>query len=469
MKSIPYIQNVLILTSVITVSGCGADKAPTVDESSLSTQLMTTLNEQLDGGAVGLLLPQSTDFSSIPADPNNTLTEEKVFLGMMLFHETAVATEGVHEQLVNTWSCASCHHAAAGFKSGVVQGIGEGGTGFGVAGKMRVLAEGFDKSSTDPSLVPDVQPLTSPSILNTAYQEVMLWNGQFGNQHGGLVNAKLPDEILATPGTPKAENTRGLGGLETQAIAGTKVHRLNTFNNSLVQQNMEYQLLYEAAFPEGGDDILENMGKAIAAYERTVLANRAPFQRWLQGEDAALTDQEKRGALLFFGKAGCASCHTGPALSSKIGAANEEMFMAIGFADLDTSNPTITGVVTENDAKGRGGFTGRTEDNYKFKVPQLYNLKDSNVFGHGGSFTSVKQVVLYKNAGVPQKRLADGIIDDRFVPLNLSDDEIDDLVAFLEEGLYDPHLERYIPDALPSGACFPVADEQSKIDLNCAL
>ncbi|MBJ2129458.1 hypothetical protein JC525_10940 [Alteromonas sp. IB21] len=469
MKSIPYIQNVLILTSVITVSGCGADKEPTVEESSLSTQLMTTLNEQLDGGAVGLLLPQSTDFSSIPADPNNTLTEEKVFLGMMLFHETAVATEGVHEQLANTWSCASCHHAAAGFKSGVVQGIGEGGTGFGVAGKMRVLAEGFDKSSTDPSLVPDVQPLTSPSILNTAYQEVMLWNGQFGNQHGGLVNAKLPDEILATPGTPKAENTRGLGGLETQAIAGTKVHRLNTFNNSLVQQNMEYQLLYEAAFPEGGDDILENMGKAIAAYERTVLANRAPFQRWLQGEDAALTDQEKRGALLFFGKAGCASCHTGPALSSKIGAANEEMFMAIGFADLDTSNPTITGVVTENDAKGRGGFTGRTEDNYKFKVPQLYNLKDSNVFGHGGSFTSVKQVVLYKNAGVPQKRLADGVLDDRFVPLNLNGEEIDDLVAFLEEGLYDPNLERYVPGALPSGACFPVADEQSKIDLNCAL
>ena len=143
--------------------------------------------------------------------------------------------------------------------------------------------------------------------------------------------------------------------------------------------------------------------------------------------------------------------------------------MAIGFADLDTSSPTITGVVTENDAKGRGGFTGRTEDNYKFKVPQLYNLKDSNVFGHGGSFTSVKQVVLYKNAGVPQKRLADGVIDDRFVPLNLNGEEIDDLVAFLEEGLYDPHLERYIPDALPSGACFPVADEQSKIDLNCAL
>ena len=76
MKSIPYIQNVLILTSVITVSGCGADKASTFDESSLSTQLMITLNEQLDGVTVELHLAQSTDFSSIPADPNNTLSEE---------------------------------------------------------------------------------------------------------------------------------------------------------------------------------------------------------------------------------------------------------------------------------------------------------------------------------------------------------------------------------------------------------
>jgi len=470
MKLNSNVQYASLLISAIVLVGCGgeSEEEPAVVESSLSVRLMDTLNESLDGGVEELVLPQSSDFENIPADPNNPITSEKVQLGMMLFHETAVATDGVNAGLANSWSCASCHHVAAGFKSGVVQGIGEGGTGFGVAGELRVLAPGFDKASDDPSLVPDVQPLTSPTVLNTAFQEVMLWNGQFGNQEGGLINAELPVNILATQGTPKSENIRGLAGLETQAIAGTKVHRLNTFNNSFVQQNIEYQLLYELAFPDGGDDILENMGKAIAAYERTVLANQAPFQRWLRGEDAALTDQEKRGGILFFGKAGCISCHTGPALSSKVGAISDEVFMAIGFADLDTSDPNITGVVTDNDAKGRGGFTGRAEDNYKFKVPQLYNLKDSNVFGHGGSFTSVRQVVSYKNTGVPQKRLTSSILDERFIPLNLTDEEIDDLVAFLEEGLYDPELERYAPDALPSGQCFPVADEQSKIDLNCA-
>jgi cytochrome c peroxidase len=75
---------------------------------------------------------------------------------------------------------------------------------------------------------------------------------------------------------------------------------------------------------------------------------------------------------------------------------------------------------------------------------------------------------VYKNAAVPQKRLSNSLLDERFVPLNLNEEEIDDLVAFLKEGLYDPELERYTPDALPSGQCFPVADEQSKIDLNCA-
>jgi cytochrome c peroxidase len=255
--------------------------------------------------------------------------------------------------------------------------------------------------------------------------------------------------------------------LETQAIAGTKVHRLNTFENSILQNNVEYQLLFEAAYPEGSNDILEDAGKAIAAYERTILANEAPFQRWLKGDKSAMTEQELRGAILFFGKAQCSACHQGPALSSMANVSSDAVFMAVGFADLDTSNPSITGIVTENDAKGRGGFTGNAADNYKFKIPQLYNLKDANVYGHGGSFTSIRQVVAYKNAAVPQKRMLDKQLDPRFVPLGLNDNEIDDLVAFLEEGLYDANLLRYVPDALPSGACFPVSDEQSVVDLNC--
>ena len=452
--------------------GCNSDSnnedVTPVEPPTLSEQLVTQIEDSVEGGTEALLLPDPTDYESIPADPNNPITAEKVALGMMLFHETQMGTAGVNDTISNTWSCASCHHVAAGFKSGVVQGIGEGGSGFGVAGEARVLMPNFDGQSADPTMKPDVQPFASPTILNTAYQEVMLWNGQFGNAEGGKINSGLAENVLAPEGTPKFENLRGLAGLETQAVAGTKVHRMNTFENSVLQNNVEYQLLFDAAFPEGSYDYLEEAGLAMAAYERTVLANEAPFQRWLAGDDAAMTDQEKRGALLFFGKANCVSCHAGPALSSNVGASSDEMFMALGFADLDTSDPHVTGVVTVNDSKGRGGFTGNPDDDFKFKVPQLYNLKDTNVFGHGGSFSSVRQVVMYKNAAVSQKRLSADVLDARFVPLGLTDEEVDDLVAFIEEGLYDADLHRYVPTATPTGACFPVADEQSKLDLNCA-
>ncbi|MFC3203798.1 cytochrome-c peroxidase [Alteromonas oceani] len=472
MKSLsPHITRCAVSGICLTLlSGCLYDKDSEVDASAMpspSDELRQTVEASNPNGLSAYILPESDDFEKIPQDPNNPLTAEKVRLGQFLFHETALATEGVNAEHSGTWSCASCHHADAGFKSGVPQGIGEGGEGFGVKGEMRVFAYGFDKSSEDPDYVPDVQPFASPTILNTAYQEVMLWNGQFGNAQDGSVNMGLAEHVLAPQGTPKYENLRQLSGLETQAIAGTAVHRLKTHEDSVLQTNDEYVLLFELAFPQASEDIVSEAGKAIAAYERTVLANRAPFQRWLRGDSAALTDLEISGAKLFFGKANCFSCHTGPGLSSEQGASEAEMFMALGFADFDPNHPQISGVVTDADSRGRGGFTGESEDDYKFKVPQLYNLADSEVFGHGASFDSIRDVVAYKNAAVPQKVIPANQLDPRFIPLGLTELEIDQLTAFLEYALYDPDLARYKPDALPTGACFPVADELSKLDLNC--
>jgi len=475
MESLKYhkrlLHTLIVFTSLVFVSSCSDndDKSTTTDVTTKTpSQVLTAaINNANALGVSAYTLPASDDFGNIPQDPNNPITVEKVELGKLLYHETALATGGVNSDIVGTWSCASCHHAAAGFKAGIPQGIGEGGSGFGVAGEARVLATGFDKSAEDPAFVPDVQPLASPSILNSAFQEVMLWNGQFGNMEGGVVNADLAPTVLRTENTPKAENIRGLAGLEIQAIAGTTVHRMNTFDNSVLQTNDEYAMMFDAAYLEGSIDILEDAGKAIAAYERTVLANEAPFQLWLQGDKSAMTDQEISGASLFFGKANCVSCHNGPALSSVVGASEDDMFMAIGFADFDPNHSQITGTVANTDARGRGGFTGEEADDYKFKVPQLYNLADTNVFGHGASFTSIRDVVAYKNAGVPQKVIPSTQLDPRFLPLGLNEDEIDQIVAFLMTGLYDPNLSRYVPNELPTGKCFPMTDEQAKLDLNC--
>lgn len=411
-------------------------------------------------GGVGLnyfQLPDSNDFNRIPQDPLNTITESKVALGKLLYHDTSFALEGVSDSEPG-WSCASCHHAAAGFKAGIPQGIGEGGVGFGNDGTERVLDAGFDGSAaSDATNKPDIQPVASPTILNSAYQSVMLWNGQFGNSVGDI-NSSVDANRLTTAGTPKAENNRNLSGLETQAVAGTGVHRLKFSGNTPLQTNHKYQSLWNAAYPEGSSDVLEDAAKAIAAYERTVLANKAPFQHFLRGDHSAMSDPELKGAILFFGKAGCVDCHRGPALSSTVGADSEKIFFAVGFDDFDVNDNRIHGEVDQATKEGRGGFTGNDHEKFQFKIPQLYNLSDAPVLGHGASFSSVSEVITYKNAGQAQNPAARTNLDSRFVPLGLSNEEMHNLEAFIVDALRDPDLQRYQPDSVPGTGCIIVDD-----------
>ncbi len=180
-----------------------------------------------------------------------------------------------------------------------------------------------------------------------------------------------------------------------------------------------------------------------------------------------MSEEQLRGAILFFGKAECSACHTGPALNSMT-------FYALGMNDLDGAvDPRVDlrafgGTVPDDVRRGRGGFTGNEVDNYRFKTPQLYNLADSPFYGHGASFSSIRDVIEYKNAGVPQNPFVPAIrLSAPFRPLGLSGDEIDYLTAFVEEALYDPDLMRYVPATLPSGNCTPQNDALARQDLGC--
>ncbi|MEL6544721.1 MAG: cytochrome-c peroxidase, partial [Myxococcota bacterium] len=264
----------LITFAALATAACGEDGP------FLNDDLAAALEQA--GGEASFLLPEETDLANIPADPANPLTAEKVELGQLLYHETGLATAPNDESRMGTYSCASCHHAAAGFKAGVPQGIADGGEGFGTVGEGRLLRFGLDGTAPAMSpLRPDIQPVASPTTLNVAFQDVMLWNGQFGNASNSAINDGLPPEVLATPGTPKAQNTRGLSGVEIQAVAGLGVHRLEVDNGSVLQTNGEYAALFADAFPSS-TDTLEDAAKAIAAFERTLITNRAPFQRWLR-------------------------------------------------------------------------------------------------------------------------------------------------------------------------------------------
>lgn len=460
MDAFPRVMTCALAISFL-LSACqkNDDPTPAAQDNELDTELTNLL--ELEGGQQGLnyfMLPSSSDYSQIPQDPNNPLTQAKIELGKMLFHETGIARNPRLFSSENEFSCASCHHSGAGFQAGMTQGIGEGGFGFGFNGEGRTIdPEYFDDPLWKDSI--DVQPIRSPSILNIAYQKNVLWNGQFGatDQNEGT-------EYAWTEGTPKFFNHLGFEGTETQAIAGQTVHRL-LVDHDFCEEYSDYMNLFAQAFgnvPTNVDELRINTGLAIAAYERTVLANEAPFQNWLRGSRNALSDEEKRGAILFFGKANCVSCHTGPALNSM-------EFHAYGMNDLFLLPEVFLANENSIENLGRGGFTGNSDDNYKFKVPQLYNLRNVEQLGHGSSFSNLTEVVEYKNLAVAENmNVPESQLAQEFEPLMLSKDEVRDLVAFLENSLYDQNLERYVPQELPTGMCFPNADPQSMVDQGCS-
>ncbi|MDC3388636.1 cytochrome-c peroxidase [Flavobacteriaceae bacterium] len=442
------LKKILFISGIIFLMSCknDDDSYTSLLDDELDVALFEASN---DIGKSFYLLPNETDFSNIPQDPNNIITEDKVNLGKLLFHETALAINAEKPSGIGTYSCASCHHSKAGFQAGKRQGIGDGGFGFGFLGESRVFQNDYTIENSD------IQQIRSPSTLNTAYQNIMLWNGQFG-----ATGLNQGTESQWTEGTPKAVNNLGFEGLETQAIAGMEVHRLEV--NLDVVTSLDYKLLFDNVFseiPESNRYTNKTAGLAIAAYERTLLTNMAPFQKWLKGNSNAMSDNEKKGAILFFDKAQCAKCHNGPSLALMD-------FSAIGMNDLVGAD--VFGDITILNRKGRGGFTMNPNDDYKFKIPQLYNIKSNGSFGHGASFTSVKEVVEYKNNAVKQNiNMPSNSLDARFSPLSLTNEEIDLIVLFIENALHDNTIVRYVPENVFSGACFPNNDVQSKEDLGC--
>ncbi len=451
----PQIWLIALASLAILGSGCKKDEdsAGGVSSSELDKELEALLIEAADNQDITFfMLPASNDYTSIPQDPKNPMTAEKVALGKLLFHETGMSSAPMKDIGKGTYACASCHFASAGFTSGNYQAIGDGGVGFGVNGEGRL------KSTLYEDNLPDAPPIRTPSLLNNAYQQNSMWNGMFGATY-----ANEGTESQWAAGGPLEANFLGFEGTETQAIAAMVGHRVPVDTNFL--KTTGYYPLFDAAFPDYPVTQRYNnltAGLAIAAFERTLLPNEAPFQKWLMGDSDAMTAQQKRGAVIFFGKAACTNCHTGPGF-------NNNEFHAMGMNDLYmVEETTIIANAESNENKGRAGFTGKDEDLFKFKVPQLYNLKDNGFLGHGSSKRSVRDFIVYLNNGVKENpNVPDSQLSDHFTPLNLTDTEIDDITIFIEDALHDPNLKRYQPESILSGNCFPFNDPLARDQLGC--
>lgn len=445
-----YWYTILIMSMLY---ACTQDSTPELISLDLDLTDLIEKAAPLNGGLDFYILPDESDLAAIPQDSiNNPLNPAKVELGKFLFFETGFAMNAVKPEGIGTYSCGSCHIPEAGFKSGMFQGIADGGDGYGIKGEDRVRSDEYIPSDLD---VQSIRPL---SLLNVAYVKNTLWNGRFGAEG---YNEGTEDLWKESDGTHL--NELGFKAIETQNLEGLETHRI-LITEALIDE-YGYRELFDEAFPDLSEGLrYSNWGGSLAmsAYIRTLLSNQAPFQDWLKGDRFAMSVEEKKGAILFFGKANCSNCHYNQNLGSS-------EFHALGVEDMDM-RPFFKTTDSEIEDRnlGRGAFTGDLSDNYKFKVPQLYNQSDSPFFFHGSSVPTLEALIEYKNvAETESDRVPQELLSTKFLPLNLSEEEKQQLLTFLEVSLRDPNLIRYKPTSIKSGFCFPNNDENSKVDLGC--
>lgn len=526
-----------LLALSLLLSGCGRShgSGDLLLEGGNSPEQLRAFISQRMGGLENLMvpaantdLPQPRSGSGTP-DPFFQTTEAKRYLGKQLFHDPVrtvrvVPTFGGVPATAQTASCGSCHLGAAASKAGQTLNFAVGGEGFGytdadgnfvprrrartdivpqvrsmplfpgdaLVDTLPTLTDVYQFAIGSPALgqlagvgsllatgrldAVDSVGRLAPSVIGFAYNNRLLLDGFAGEPDatvGGLNPFEHPAQENLTLLLLDAHRMLGMGpqGVQTQAQA--------------LQRIPAFVQLFREAFPEEARaaDAAQDMNllvndltvvRATASFLRTVVTRNTPWDRFLAGDNQALTLAQRRGARLFFtaaeggaGGAGCSSCHSGPMLNKQwndadlrgVGQFIEENFHNLGLADhplqalnrLARMNPGFRD-------EGRKEITGRGEDAFEFRTLTLRQLRDARNFMHNGSFTSVKDVVEYFNAGVPQDAEAGTApsIARRFtnprgpgfpVGLGLGSRDVDDLSDFLENALYDPAFAHFDPNS----------------------
>lgn len=295
---------------------------------------------------------------------DNAPTPEKIALGKQLYFEPRLSSD-------NTVSCASCHDPKHGFSNN------------------DTFATGVDGQRGGRS---------APTVINTAFQAFQFWDGRAGT---------LEEQALGPIQNP----------IEMNLSIEDAVKRLNAIPGYKAQ----FQKVFgTAATPEA-------IGKAIAAYERTILSGGAPYDRFTAGDEKALSPAARRGWVLFFGKARCSACHSGPNFT-------DNAFHNIG-----------VGMAAESPDAGRSAISKLEGDTGAFKTPTLREIARTAPYMHDGSEKTLTDVVQYYNKGGTHNEY----LDEEIFPLKLTDDEVADIVKFLEEGLASPSYPEHKAPELP--------------------
>ncbi len=295
-------------------------------------------------------IEQPLGLPPVPIPSDNPMTEEKVELGKMLYFDTRLSDDG-------SVSCSTCHMPGHGYA------------------EPKPVSEGIHKQKGDRN---------ANTVINTAYATTLFWDGRA---------ADLEDQAA--------------GPVENPIEMGTKM----TVVSKQLNKINEYKKRFQDVF--GGPANKENITKAIAAFERTILSGNSPYDKYQNGDKDAMSEDAIAGMRLFNGKALCSSCHTPPIFSNwnfynaGVGSDKEEQ-------DLGRYQ------VTENPS-GKGAF----------RVPHLRSVTDTPPYFHDGSVKSLEEAVRFMAGGGkdnPNRHALFNAIEAQ----NLSDEEINQLIEFVK-------------------------------------
>jgi cytochrome c peroxidase len=346
------------------------------------------------GAAAGEMAEQPPlGLPPVPVPEDNPQTPEKITLGEKLYNDKRFSSTG-------EVACATCHDPEKAFTDSPLK-----------------TSEGVNKLTGTRN---------APTVVNAAYMPTQFWDGR---------SPSLEDQALHPPVNPVE------GGLaDHEPIL------------EIVRTDPEYVRMFQDVFRKTGNEVtMDEVTKAIAAFERTVVAGNSPFDRYFYaGEKDALTDAQRRGFELYVNKGRCVSCHV---IEQTQATFTDGRFhnVGVGINEIQTDVPALadeylkadlTGeevdheVLTDKRSSELGRFAVTTEFDGlgAFKTPTLRNVAVTAPYMHDGSKATLRDVMVhYNNGGVTNEGdHVNDFLSGGIRPLDLTEDEIDDLVAFMD-------------------------------------
>lgn len=360
------------------------NRLPWVLSAALSLAALGGVAAAADGPTLGL--------PPVPVPAENPQTPEKIALGKRLFEDKRFSSTG-------KIACANCH----------------------VAGKAFT-----DRRATSLGVNDLTGTRNAPTVLNAAYGTTQFWDGR---------SPSLEDQALHP-----FLNSVEMGLKDHQPIL------------AIVRTDADYAKAFETVFGKKGDQVtMKEVTQAIASFERTQVFGNSPFDRfYFEGETGALTPAQKRGFDLFVNKGRCVSCHV---IEQTTALFTDNRFhnIGVGITAIQKDAPDLAReflkakrtaaevdavVLTDKRSSelGRVAVSREFDDIGSFKTSTVRNIALTAPYMHDGSMKTLREVVVhYNNGGITKKtdRVND-FLSGGIRPLDLTEREIDDLVAFLE-------------------------------------